>query len=44
RIESPVNWRFNANQQDRSRDQLILQTSDFWNLAWYGDWGQVNHT
>jgi hypothetical protein len=21
-----------------------LQTSDFWNLDWYGDWGQVNLT
>jgi len=19
-----------------------LQTTDFWNLDWYGDWGQVN--
>lgn len=21
--------------------QLTLQTTDFWNLDWYGDWGQV---
>ena len=31
-------------QQDRSKDQLILQTLDFWNLDWYGDWGQVSYT
>ena len=21
-----------------------MQTSDFWNLNWYGDWGQVTDT
>jgi len=26
RFELPVNWRFKANQQDRLRDHLILQT------------------
>ena len=28
-----------SNNQRRS--QLILQTPDFWNLDWYGNWGQV---
>ena len=41
RNESPVNWRFIAKEQDRCRNQLTLQTSDFWNIDWYGDWGQV---
>jgi hypothetical protein len=41
RFESPVNWRFKAKQQNRSKDQLTLHTSDFWNLDYYGKWGQV---
>ncbi len=24
-----------------TKDQLILQTTDFLNIDWYGDWGQV---
>ena len=28
-------------QHDCQMNQLILQTLDFWNLDWYGDWGQV---
>jgi hypothetical protein len=27
----------------RSWDQLVLQTSDFWNLDWHGDWRQVSN-
>ncbi len=41
-FESPVNWRFKAAEQDQRRSQLILQTPDFWNLDWYGNWGQVS--
>ena len=37
-----VQRKLDANQQDRSWHQLILQTSDFWTLDWYADWGQVN--
>jgi hypothetical protein len=38
RFASPANWRCKATEQDRCRNQLILQNSDFWNLDWYGDW------
>lgn len=41
RDESPVNRRFIANTQHHRENQLTLQPTDFWNLDWYGDWGQV---
>jgi hypothetical protein len=41
RFASPVNWRCKAREQASRRDQLILQTSDFWNLDWFGEWWQV---
>nr|MDP2192610.1 hypothetical protein [Rhodoferax sp.] len=41
RAESPVNWRFSANTQQSGNHQVSLQTSGFWKIDWYGDWGQV---
>ena len=39
RIESTVNWRFNAKEYNRCRNKLILQTPDLWNLDCYGKRG-----
>ena len=30
-------------EQDRCRNKLTLQTSHFWNLDWYRDWGKVSY-
>ena len=37
RNEPPINFSFIATQRVRSKDQLILQTLDFWNLDWFGN-------
>jgi hypothetical protein len=39
--KSPVNWQFNARKQGRCREQVVLQTTNFWKLDWNGNLKQL---